>query len=384
MTESYRTLIQQAKTWVVKIGSSLLTDSKGELDPTAFRRLASDIAALTHQNKKVILVSSGAVACGMAKLGLKRKPREISQKQAIAAVGQSVLMNHYEKVFAKKGLGIAQILLTREDLSHRHRYLNARHAIAEILQFGLIPIINENDTVSVEEIRFGDNDNLSALVTNVVEADLLVILTDRDGLYTADPRTHPEAERIPLLKDITDEVRGLAKDTQRLGSTGGMITKLEAAQKAAYFGIPTLIASGHTKNGLKRLALGEDLGTLILAQNESAQLNRRKHWMAYALKPLGEVIVDAGAAEALLQKGKSLLPSGVRWVKGNFGIGDPVDLKTEEGKVFARGLVTYSSSEIEKIRGAKTTEIEKILGYKYLDEVIHRDDLVLIQNSQQS
>ncbi|MFO1518061.1 MAG: glutamate 5-kinase [bacterium] len=375
---SHRQIVKKAKTWVVKIGSSILTDEKGALDPKVFKALTSDVASLVHAGKRVVLVSSGAIACGMHKLGFEKKPHLIPQKQAVAAAGQITLMNYYDKAFAREKLGIAQLLLTRGDLSDRGRYMNARHAIHEMLGFGLVPIINENDTVAVEEIKFGDNDNLSALVTNVVEADLLVILSDIEGVYTANPQLDPSATKIALIEDIDDRCHALAQDTLRAGSTGGMITKLQAAEKASHFGVATVIASGRSKGILSRLAAGEEEGTLILPKDASARLNRRKHWIAYTLKPMGQLVVDAGAKGVILEKGKSLLSSGIRQVMGIFENGDPVDLLVEGEKPFARGLVGYSSHEIEKIKGAKTIEIEARLGYKYLDEVIHRDDLVVL------
>jgi glutamate 5-kinase len=378
MISPHRQIVKKTKTWVVKIGSSILTDKKGALDPGVFKKLASDVANIIRSGRKVILVSSGAIACGMHKLGFQRKPHLIPQKQAIAATGQITLMNHYEKAFAKEKIEIAQILLTRDDLANRQRYMNARHAIHELLNFGLVPIINENDTVAVEEIKVGDNDNLSALVTNVVEAELLVILTDQDGVYTADPRVNPKAEKIELIKNIDEQCHTLAQDTVRPGSTGGMVTKLQAAEKAAHFGVATVIASGRLKGVLTQLAEGEEIGTLILPKELSLRLNRRKHWIAYTLKPVGQILVDAGAKEVLTQKGKSLLPSGIKKVIGSFEIGDAVDLLVENETPFARGLVGYSSAEIEKIKGAKSSEIEVRLGYKYFDEVIHRDDLVLL------
>lgn len=370
--------LKNKSTWVIKIGSSILTTEQGEPDLKIFHQLASDIAHLNNRGHRVVVVSSGAIACGMHKLGFKRKPSLIPQKQAIAAAGQIYLMNLYEKVFSKLGLNIAQILLTRDDLAHRERYLNARNAIHELFQLGLIPIINENDTVVVEEIKVGDNDNLAALVTNVVEADLLVILTDQNGLYTADPRKNSKAERVPKIHKIDQAVRALAEDTKRAGTTGGMITKLEAAAKAASYGVPTIIASGKQKEVLTQIALQNDVGTLILPQDRSTRLSRRKHWMNFALKPMGQIVVDPGAKEVVTQKGKSLLPAGVKKVIGSFKRGDPVDLLLEGEKPFARGLVSYSAQEIEKIKGEKSSKIQEKLGYQYLEEVIHRNELVLL------
>src|SRR5262245_46047879 len=308
MTSSHRDIVKKAKTWVVKVGSSILTDAAGALDPSVFGGLASEVAFLIRAGLRVILVSSGAIACGMHKLGFKKKPHLIPQKQAIAAAGQITLMNHYEKAFAKEKIEVAQILLTRDDLANRRRYMNARHAIHELLGFGLVPIINENDSVVVEEIKFGDNDNLSALVTNVVEADLLVILTDIDGVYTANPQVDPEAKKIALIEDVDEKSHALAQDTLRAGSTGGMITKLQAAEKAALYGVATVITSGRSDHPLRDLYEGGEAGTLILPKETSLRLKRRKHWIAYTLKPLGRLEVDDGARSVILEKGKSLLP----------------------------------------------------------------------------
>jgi len=377
-------MVKNAKTWVVKIGSSILTDKKGALDPKVFRILAKQVAGLIRSGRRIILVSSGAIACGMHKLGFKRKPHLIPQKQAIAATGQISLMNHYDKAFRAEKIEIAQILLTRDDLADRQRYMNARHAIHELLGFKIVPVINENDTVAVEEIKVGDNDNLSSLVTNVVEADLLVILTDQEGVFTADPRTDKKAQMISLMEDIDDRSRAMARDTLRAGSTGGMITKLQAAEKAAHFGVATIIASGRDPKVLSRLAKAEEVGTLVLPKEISARLTRRKHWIAYTLKPVGRLVVDKGAKEVILEKGKSLLPSGIRQVLGAFNQGEAVDLLVEGENPFARGLAGYSSNEIEKIKGAKTGDIESRLGYKYFDEVVHRDDLVLISHLERT
>ncbi len=266
--KNQRNLIQKSKLWVVKVGSSILTRENGAPDFAAFKRLALEISHLRKSGKKIILVSSGAIACGMHKMGLRKKPEKIAQKQAIAAAGQIALMNHYEKVFAKQGLHIAQILLTRADLNHRERSLNTRHAIHELLLWGYVPIINENDTVAVEEIKVGDNDNLSAWVTAVVGADLLVILTDQNGLYTADPRQDKKAKRIPLVEKLSPQIKKIAKDTQGRGTTGGMITKLQAAERAGEAGVATVIASGKKSGVLLNLAKGQEEGSLVLASHK--------------------------------------------------------------------------------------------------------------------
>jgi glutamate 5-kinase len=372
-----RPTLKNKKRIVIKIGSSILSKEGTGLHPARFKSLVAQVAQLMERKVKVILVSSGAIAAGMHRLGLARQPVVIPQKQAIAAAGQTALMHEYEKAFAKHGLFAAQILLTRDDLTNRRRFLNARHAITELLRWNIVPIINENDTVAVHEIKVGDNDNLSALVTNLVESDLLMILTDIDGVYDVDPRVDSRAQRIRLIENIDDKMKKAGGDTLRAGSTGGMRTKLEAGEKAAHYGVATLILDGKEPKVIARALAGEDLGTLILPRIEN-RLSARKHWLAYTLQAAGSLVVDAGAREALCLKGKSLLPSGIRDCEGHFSVGDPVDLSLEGEKPFARGLTGYSSEELRKIMGHKSGEIEKILGYKYFDEVVHRDDLVIL------
>ncbi|MCE9624203.1 MAG: glutamate 5-kinase [Deltaproteobacteria bacterium] len=375
-----RSTLKQKKRLVIKIGSSILTDAEGRLDPLVFQRLAAEAADLQAKGRKVILVSSGAIAAGMKRLGFATKPHLIPQKQAMAAAGQTALMHEYEKAFAVHGLNVAQILLTRDDLADRRRFLNARHAIAELLKWDVIPIINENDTVAFHEIRIGDNDNLSALVTNVAEADLLIILTDIDAVFDADPKLNKDAKRLSVIASIDKSLYKGASDTLRPGSTGGMRTKLEAAEKAADYGVTTVIANGRVAKAVERILDGEDLGTVILPKDGTDRLTAKKHWLAHTLRPVGTLLVDAGAKEALIAKGKSLLPSGVKSVEGDFSQGDPIDVKVEGEAAFARGLSSYSSKELGQIMGRKTGEIEKILGYKYFDEVIHRDDMVLLSD----
>jgi glutamate 5-kinase len=312
----------------------------------------------------------------MEKLGYRTRPRTITQKQATAAVGQSRLMNIYEGQFARHQQMVAQVLLTHDDLSHRRRFLNARNTLMALLGLGIIPVINENDTVVVDEIKFGDNDNLSALITNLVEAGLLIILTDIDGLCTADPRYHPDARCIPLVEDIDMDTGAIVGDTDGEWNVGGMISKIQAARKVARFGVPTVIACGTKPDILHQILRGKEVGTLILPKKES--LSSRKHWIAFNLKPRGDLVVDEGAKKAIVQRGKSLLPSGIVGVRGVFDRGDPVSCVGPRGKEFARGLVSYSAEELERIKGLKTEEIEAALGYKYSDEIIRRDDLVVL------
>jgi len=361
---------------VVKVGSSILASVEKGLHHEVFSHLAEEISELKRQGYEIVLVSSGAVAAGMEKLGYKTRPATITQKQATAAVGQPRLMNLYDGHFSRHQQMVAQVLLTRDDLSHRRRFLNARNTLLTLLELGIVPIINENDTVVVDEIKVGDNDNLSALITNLIEADLLIILTDIDGIYDADPRRNPHAQWIPLLNDPDIDIKGMAGDTLSEMSVGGMVSKIQAAQKASHFGVPTLVANGTKERILYRILKGEEVGTLILPKGET--LSSRKHWIAYSLKPRGDVVVDEGAKKAIVQKGTSLLPSGIVEVRGSFERGDSVSCLGPRGKEFARGLVNYSASELKRIRGLRTDFIEKTLGYKYSDEVIHRDDLVVL------
>ncbi len=368
--------VEKAKRIVVKVGSSILASPEKGLHYEVFSHLAKEISDLKRQGYEIVVVSSGAIAAGMEKLGYRTKPQSITQKQATAAVGQSRLMNIYEQYFARHQQMVAQVLLTHDDLSHRRRFLNARKTLLTLLQLGIVPIINENDTVVVDEIKFGDNDNLSALVTNLIEADLLIILTNIDGLCDADPRTHPDAKCIPFIEDIDGDLGGIVGDTDGPWNVGGMVSKIQAAQKASRFGIPTVIASGTRKEVLHQILKGKEIGTFILPKPQG--LSSRKYWIAYHLKPQGSVVVDEGAKKAIVQRGKSLLPSGVVKVSGTFDRGDLVSCIGPQGKEFARGLVNYGAHELERIRGLRTDRIEQVLGYKYSDEVIHRDDLVLV------
>lgn len=369
-------IIKKTRRIVIKIGSAVLAgEGHDGVDESVFSHLAKDVSSVKDK-REMVIVSSGAIAIGMKRLGLKEKVKSIPEKQAVAAIGQGSLMALYEKVFSPLKIRVAQVLLTHDDLSDRHRFLNAKNTLQTLLEYNAIPIINENDTVAVDEIKFGDNDNLSALVTNLVEADLLVILTDINGLYNKDPKINKDAELIPLVDDI-DRFISVAGGTSGIYGTGGMQTKLEAAKKAAHFGVPTIVANGREKNILKKIFSGEDIGTLFLPMEE--RLTSRKHWLAFSTRPAGSLILDDGAKNALLKKGKSLLSSGITGIEGNFDSGDAVSCVSPNGKEIARGIVNYSSEEIKRIKGLKTTEIEKVLGYKYFDEVIHRDNLVIQQ-----
>ncbi len=372
--EARRALVK-ARRIVVKVGSGLITAPGIGPDPDRIEQLAGDVAAV-RRDREVALVSSGAIATGVARLGLAERPRSIPEKQAAAAVGQSALMWQYEIAFKRHGIAVGQVLLTAQDIADRARYLNARNTLLALLGFGVVPIVNENDTVAVEEIKVGDNDNLSALVASLVEADLLVLLTDVDGLYTADPARDPRATRLDIVETITDEILTMAGAHGDGLSVGGMATKLQAAQKAAASGVPMVIASGREPGVLARILSGEAVGTCFLPKAD--RLRARKRWIAFAAPPQGWLVVDAGAARALTRQGRSLLPSGVTEVAGEFGAGEVVAVVDAEGREFARGLVNFDAAELRRIRGAKTQEIEARLGYTSVDEVIHRDNLVVL------
>ncbi|MGZ6126523.1 MAG: glutamate 5-kinase, partial [Myxococcales bacterium] len=343
------------------------------LDRQKFRGLCDDLAAIAAGRTPVV-VSSGAVALGVERLELAQRPREMALKQAAAAAGQSRLMRLYDDELEARGLRCAQVLLTHADIADRGRYLNARRAVGELLARNVVPVINENDTVSVEEIKFGDNDALAAMVVDLVEADLLVILTDAGGLYSADPRKEPSAQRISHVERVTPEVQALAGAESAVG-TGGMVTKLRAARRVSEAGVPCAIVPGEP-GILAKLLRGEDVGTVVSPQGERHRL--RKRWML-DLKTRGELRVDDGARTALIERKKSLLPSGVREVVGSFASGDAVDISTMDGTPFARGLSVYSADEVRRIVGRRSAEIEATLGYRLLDCVVHRDDLVVTQ-----
>jgi glutamate 5-kinase len=370
-----RRQLTKARRVVVKVGSGLVTAPGIGPEPDRIADLAADVAE-ARRHREIALVSSGAIATGMARLALAERPRSIPEKQAAAAVGQSALMWQYEIAFKRHGLAVGQVLLTAQDIADRTRYLNARNTLLALLGFGVVPIVNENDTVAVEEIKVGDNDNLSALVASLVEADLLVLLTDVDGLYTADPATDPRATRIDTVDAVTDDIIAMAAKRQDGVSVGGMATKLQAAQKAATSGVPMVIANGREPSVLTRILRGESVGTYFVPKAD--RLGARKRWIAFAVAPQGRLAVDAGAARALTRQGRSLLPSGVVSVEGEFGAGDVVAILDADGREFARGLANFDAGELRRIRGAKTQEIEARLGYKSVDEVIHRDNLVIL------
>jgi glutamate 5-kinase len=370
-----RTLIRDARRLVVKVGSALVTNNGAGLDLAAMGGWAAQIARLHEQGRQVILVSSGAIAAGMQRLGWTARPHRMHELQAAAAIGQMGLAQAYEGAFTRYGLHTAQILLTHEDLADRKRYLNARTTLATLLDLGVVPIINENDTVVTDEIKFGDNDTLGALVANLVEADCLVILTDQAGLYTADPRSDPTATLVSEGRAEDPAYAAMAGGAGSGISKGGMITKVRAAQRAARSGAHTLIAGGREADVLLRLTAGEPLGTLLAAG--SSPLQARKQWLADHLQLAGSLILDAGAVRAL-EAGRSLLPIGVSEVQGEFERGAVVACRAPDGREIARGLINYSSTEARRIARRPTGEIEAILGYLDEPELIHRNNLVLL------
>nr|WP_321464526.1 glutamate 5-kinase [uncultured Desulfobulbus sp.] len=373
-----QTLFDQAKRVVLKVGSAVLTNDNG-LDLDIIANIARQVSFLHATGREVILVSSGAVAAGRKRLGIVKTPHEeLKVKQALAATGQGLLMQAYEQAFAEFDQSVAQVLLTHADLSNRGRYLNVRNTILTLFEFGVVPIINENDTVSAEELRFSDNDTLGALMTNMIGADMFIILTDVDSLYTGNPSVDSEARPIYTIASITKDIEKMAGNSTSSLGTGGMMAKIRAAKMVAACGGCSFIGPGKHPEILKTLFSGELVGTFFLPGQ--GKINRRKHWIAYVLKPQGFVVVDNGARRALVEQGKSLLPSGITEIRGSFPVGAPVHCLDGEGTVIAAGLSNYSSADLERIKGLKSREIFDILGRKEHDEVIHRDNLVLMAN----
>jgi glutamate 5-kinase len=370
------TLVVGASRIVVKVGSSLVTNEGRGIDHDSVARWAGEIAHVVEAGKAVVLVSSGAIAEGMQRLGWSTRPRAIHDLQAAAAVGQMGLVQAYERAFARYRLRTAQVLLTHEDLSDRRRYLNARTTLTTLLGLGVIPIINENDTVTTDEIRFGDNDTLGALVTNLIEADVLLLLTDQQGLYTADPRRHPSATLVHTARAGDPALEAMASGAGSAIGRGGMLTKVLAAARAARSGASTIIACGREPDVLTRLARGEAIGTALIA--EKGALAARKQWLADHVRLAGRLTLDDGAVRALVRDGKSLLPIGVVAVSGTFGRGEVVGCLDPEGREVARGLVNYGAQEAARILRRPSSEIESVLGYVDEPELIHRDNLVLL------
>ena len=370
-----RETLTTAKRIVVKVGTSTLTHATGKLNLLRIEKLVRELSDLANQGKDIILVTSGAVGVGVDRLGLKERPKNIPEKQAAAAIGQGILMHTYEKIFGEYGQIVAQVLLTREDSVNRSRYANSRNTLLTLLGMNVIPIINENDAVAVDELKIGDNDTLSAMVASIVDADLLIILSDVEGLYTDNPLTNPEAKFISGVSDITPEIESLAGGPGTVRGTGGMYTKIQAAKIAVNSGVAMIIASGARDGIVRSVVSGEEVGTMFFSKEN--RLQTRKRWLAFGARIVGAVTVDKGAEKALL-KGSSLLAAGIRAVDGKFDHGNTIRILTAEGREIARGLANYSAEDCRKIMGAHTCDIAGILGYKPYDEVIHRDNMVLL------
>ncbi len=370
-----RRSLGEAKRIVVKVGSSTLTHSTGKLNLQGIEKLVRELSDLANQGKQILLVTSGAVAAGMDRLGLKEKPKTIPEKQAAAAVGQGILMHTYEKLFGEYGQVVAQVLLTREDSVNRSRYANSRNTLLTLLSMGVVPVINENDAVAVDELKIGDNDTLSAMVASIVEADLLIILSDIEGLYTANPQTDPAATLVPEVADITPAVEALAGGPGTDKGTGGMHTKIQAAKIAVNTGVVMVIASGAHGGVVREILSGAEIGTIFLPKVNRLQV--RKRWLAFGARIRGAVTVDKGCEQAIL-RGASLLAAGIKAVDGGFEHGNTIRILTAEGREIARGIANYNAADTRRIMGAHTNEIAAILGGKPYDEVIHRDNMVLL------
>ncbi|HXV36882.1 MAG TPA: glutamate 5-kinase [Myxococcota bacterium] len=364
----------EARRIVVKIGSSILTRD-GELQSRVFGDVSRQVSELLDAGREVVIVSSGAIAIGARELGWSHGDRPVPEKQAAAAVGQIGLIEQYRRRFARRGRRVAQILVTRSGLEDRERFINARHTLLELLRIGVVPIVNENDTVATDEIRFGDNDNLSATVANLIGADLLVILTDVEGLYREPPRAGATPTLFDVVERVTPEIETAAGGSTSAFGRGGMTTKLEAAQAAARCGATTVLCNGRRRDVLLRVAAGEAVGTMVLPHHRLAS---RKHGLAFTTRTHGELVLDDGAVRAIASRGKSLLPAGIVEVRGKFRVGDPVACVDARGRAIARGLTAYASDAVQRIAGRATREISQVLGYSNGDEVIHRDDLVLL------
>ncbi len=374
MKNDRKSSLDNAKRIIVKVGSSVLSE-KDRLNMNALNSISGQICKLINGGREVILVTSGAMAEGIRKIGLPKRPESIPQRQAVAAVGQAGLIMEYEKAFGKYHKKVAQMLLTSTGLIDRKRYLNARNTLSTLLSWNIVPIINENDTVAVEEIKFGDNDNLAAMITILMDADILISLTDIDGLYNMDPRTNPDACFMHEVSCITGETEECASDIPGALGLGGMLGKIKAAKKVTAAGIPMIIANGGEPDILTKLFQKQPYGTYFEPKQE--KLASRKCWIAFTLNPEGSLTIDTGAAEALLEKGKSLLSCGIIDVKGTFNVGAPVEFMQKDGKIIGKGLVNYNADDIRKIMGLNTDRIIEHLGYKPYDEVVHRDNLVI-------
>lgn len=371
-----RSQLKAAHRIVVKVGTSTLTHANGKLNYSRIEYLVRELADAVNSGKQILLVSSGAVGAGMDRLGWKEKPKTIPAKQAAAAVGQGILMHTYEKLFGEYGQIVAQVLLTREDSVNRKRYANSRNTLLTLLDIGVIPIINENDAVAIDELKIGDNDTLSANVAAIVDADLLIILSDVDGVFTANPQKDPDARLIEEIPEVTPEVEAICGGAGTMRGTGGMLTKMAAARMAMNSGIVMVIASGAKDGVVQSVLAGNQVGTLFPPRQNRLQF--RKRWLAFGARIKGRLIVDRGCAQALQNSGSSLLAAGVKSVEGSFEQGNTVSIVNQDGWEIARGLANYNAADAVKIMGAHTHEIAGILGHKPYDEVVHRDNMVLL------
>jgi len=372
-------VLGQVKRVVVKIGSAVVTGEDG-IDRDIIEQLVGEMAALIGKGCQVVIVTSGAIASGKHRMGITTPLKSMPQKQAAAAIGQGRLMRVYSNAFGRQNIYVGQVLLTMSDLTDRKRFINVRNTLTTLMEWGVVPIINENDTVAVDEIKFGDNDSLAAMVANIVEAHLLVNLTCTEGLYDRNPAKSKKAKILHLVEEITDDIQAAATDETSDVGTGGMRSKVLAARRVTAFGIPYIIASGKRKDVLTGILNGQEIGTLFLPSRE--HLNSRKYWIAFTLRSRGKLLLDEGAKQALLEQGKSLLPSGILEVEGDFGVGDPVICVDRQGMVLAKGLVNFSAQDIRKIMGLKTSKIHQVLGYKDYDEVIHRDNMAVSKETR--
>ena len=378
MSSERKEILKHAKRILIKIGSGVLTGENG-LDLAIIENIVDEIAAFTKQGYQFVVVSSGAIASGRHRMGFKHKLQSLPEKQAAAAIGQGRLMRVYSNAFGKHELIVAQMLLTMSDLTERTRFLNTRNTLNMLLEWGVIPIINENDTVAVEELKFGDNDNLASMMANIMEANILINLTNTDGLYDGNPKDKKKSKLIPLVKDITDDIEKAASSVADPVGMGGMKSKVIAARKVTAFGIPFIIVPGKKKGILHEVFSGENVGTLFLPMEE--HLKSKKHWIAFTLRSRGKLYIDDGARSAITRQGKSLLPGGVLAVEGDFSVGDPVTCLDASGQVFAKGLVNYSSRDIDRIKGLKTAKIKQVLGSHPYDEIIHRDNMAVSKDN---
>ena len=371
-----RNEIKNAVRVVVKIGTSTLTYNNGKLNLFRIEKLVRELADLANQGKEIILVTSGAVGAGLDRLGSTERPKTIPEKQAVAAICQGILMHMYEKLFAEYGQIVAQVLLTRENSVKHKLYINSRNTLLTLLKMGVIPVINENDAIAIDELKIGDNDTLSATVATIVDADLLIILSDIEGVFTANPQNDPTAQLIEEITDITPEIEELAGGAGSKLGTGGMYTKIQAAKIAVNAGVTMVIASGALEGVVRNILSGENIGTIFPAKEQHLQV--RKSWLAFGAMIKGELVVDEGCEKALITEGSSLLSVGIVEVKGTFDQGNSVRILSKQGREIARGLANYNSEEIKKICGKNTNNISKILGSKLYDEVIHRDNMVIM------